>query len=475
LAGVFTVLTRTTAVGILAVLIFDPPDFTLANNAYSHLAGYVDVGYWVAVPAAALSIWRPSFLYFAALYLIWTRCAVDKISNFTIGPLDIKYMVDMAQFLAISACGITMLRIYAERGRARCGFDPLRRLDLNQLAFCLAFIAIGFHLGNYFWSGVAKLQLGPKPWSWAVENQTQNLMLGALKRGVLPSGAVPWLTQGLFDSFGTVAPLLNIIVLVTQLFAVVAVLRVSWLRIASWAYDGLHIGIYILGGLFFWPWIWNNLSIVLAVRRRSDREIGWAPKLCCIITILLGLSSRLGDSATLAWWDVRDIKMPMIQAQAEDGAWVDVPVSYFLSHSYAISHGYVDLAKTQGHFLPTIWGSAYAYDRVRTSGTCPEPPYIEEPESQSARAERLKRVGAFIRAHHRELLRRVDQNGHYNFYLRSHHTPSNPWMYERFSDMDIRKIRRYRLLTQSVCMSMLDGRLIQRVIKEDATTFDIDE
>lgn len=473
LPGLFSVVARTTAAGILAYLIFERPDFTLADSSYTHLATYVDWGYWIALAVAALSIWRPSFMYPAAFYVIATRYVVEKISGFYMSILDIRYMVDMAQFLAMSACGIALIRMWRSRQGKRSGLHVLGVVDLRLLALCLAFIAMGFHLGNYFWSGFAKVVLGPKPWSWALENQTQNLMIGALKRGTLPSGASPWITQELFAGFGRVVLLSNILVLVTQLFAVIAVLRLSWLRIASWAYDGLHVGIYILGGLFFWPWIWNNLSIFLGISRSSEQEIGWAPKLCCIIAILLGGSQTLGASARLGWWDVLDIKVPMIQAQAEDDTWVDVPASFFLSHSYTVSHGWVDLARTQGHYMPTIWGSAYTYDRVRTSGTCPAPPYIADVESALDREERVARIGRFIRAHHRKMAQRTDENGHNSFYLRSHHHPSNPWMYEKFNAMDIRKIRRYRLLTQSVCMSISEGRLVERILKEDTIEFEI--
>ena len=474
LPGVFSVLTRSSAVGILVYLIVEPPDFTLADSASSHLAAYVTWGYWIALPIAVLGIWRPSFLYPAAFYVITTRYVVDNISGFNLSTLDIRYMIEMAQFLSLSACAIALIRVLGPRLVKQKESKTLELVDLQLLALCLAYIAIGFHLGNYFWSGFAKLVLGPEPWSWALENPTQNIMLGALKRGVLPSGAMPGVTQALFDGFGRIASLSNIIVLITQLFALVVVLRIGWLRVATLAYDGLHVGIYILGGLFFWPWVWNNLSILLAVRRTSDQQIGWAPKVCCIIAILLGGGVTLGSSAKLAWWDVTDIKIPMIQAQAESGAWVDVPVSYFLSHSYAVSHGYVDLAQTQGHYLPTQWGSARRYERAKTSGRCPETSYIDNVESSQARAERLERVGKFLRAHHRKMAQRANEGGHNNFYLRSHHHPSNPWMYRTFNDLDVRKIKRYRVLTQSVCMALSDGRLIERIIKEDAVTFDTD-
>ena len=38
LPGVFRILTRTTAVGILVYLIIEPPEFTLADSTYSHIA-----------------------------------------------------------------------------------------------------------------------------------------------------------------------------------------------------------------------------------------------------------------------------------------------------------------------------------------------------------------------------------------------------------------------------------------------------
>ena len=476
LPNVYRILTRTTALGVLAYLIWEPPDFTLANVEHARLAAYVEWGYWVGLAAAVVSLWRPSLLYPAALYVIASRFVVDDISGFGLSTLDVRYMAEMAQFLAMGTCGLALMRLGQSHWGGREGYRILDMIDLRLLALCLAFIATGFHLGNYFWSGVAKVGLGPHPWTWALENQTQNIMLAALKRGVLPTGALPQTTQAIFDGFGQIVTLSNVFVVLTQVSAIFAVLRVNWLRIATLAYDVLHIGIFLIGGLFFWPWIWNNVSILLAVRRTSDQEIGPAPKLCCIVAILLGGFSLLGGSARLAWWDVVDIKIPMIQAQVEGGDWVDVPVSYFLSHSYAASHGYFDMARTQGHYEPTIWGSVpSSYQRAKTSGTCPEPPHLDTVESEQAQAQRLARVKRFIRAHHRKIMERVDENGHYDTYLRSHHHPSNPWMYDAFNSLDLRKIKRYRLLTQSVCMSMSDGRLAERVNKEDSVNIEIND
>ena len=298
LPGVFTVLTRTTAAGILIGLIVEPPDFTLVNSAYSYLAAYVDWGYWPAVAAAALSIWRPSFLYPAAFYVMAGRYFVDEISGFPLGnpghPLDGgDGAIPCPQCLwhrpaedVVGALGDAEHISDAHPDRSSAP-GALPRIHRHGISFGQLLLVGRRQAGS--WSAALVL---------ALEYQPQNPMLPALKKGVLPSGTIPWLTQTLYDGLRTVAPLSNVFVLVVQLFAVVAVLRVAWLRIASLAYDAFHIGIYIVGGGFFLPWIWNNVSIFLAVRRKSDQDIGWAPKLCCIVTILAGGSSTLGASAT---------------------------------------------------------------------------------------------------------------------------------------------------------------------------------
>jgi hypothetical protein len=364
---------------------------------------------------------------------------------------------------------------FAVRDGAPKHSKALSSNNLRQLALCIAFITMGFHLGNYFWSGWAKLTLGPHFWSWAFLNHTQNLMLGAHKTRTLIFGHWPWITQQIFDAFGAVVIFSNVAVVVTQLFALFAPLRLRWITISSWCYDALHVGIFFIGALFFWPWIWNNLSIMLAARRSSDREVGWAPKICCILTILLG--GWIGGSARLAWWDVSDFRTPTIQAEAEDGTWIDVPLSFFLSQAYAMGHAQENQAVTTGHYLPTdSRESTGSYDRVQSSGTCPTPPEIAEPESPAERAKSLDRFGRFLRAHHRKMLALADESGNYNFYVASlFHTPSNYWMNEKFNAMNIRKIKDYRLLTQSICYKVIDGHLVEHVVKEDTVVFDVGE
>jgi hypothetical protein len=460
----FSVLTRVTAIGLFVYLLVERPGYTFINMDHADLNTYVDWGYWPALLAAAAGLFRPAFLFPAALYTISVRYLAVPISGFKMPDLDIRYMMDMAMFLAFGACLVTVLpKAVGHLTKTRLG-DALALIDRPQLALCFAFIAFGLHLGNYFWSGHEKLILGPHVWTWVVENKTQNILIVGLKRGVLPSGSFPTLTQWLFDSFSAIVVVSNTLVVLVQLFAILAPLRLRWLIIASLFYDLFHIGVYVFGGLFFWPWIWNNVSIMLAVKGRTDEEIGWLPKFCCVATVLLGFTNTLGASANLAWFDVLDIKIPMLQAEAADGKWVDVPASFFMNHSQPLSMGFLDRSRVQGHYQPSIWGSVKDYGRVTVDGQCLAPSAVSQPETPEERSTRNAKMQEFILTHHKKMVDLTEKYGRNFYYFRSHHHPSNPLMFTAFNSLDLKTIKAYRMVTQSVCLGIAKGALVEKEV-----------
>ena len=474
----FSRLTRSTAIGVLLYLLIEPPDYTLVNENYTALTTYVDYGYWLAVSTGVVSLFRPSFLFPVAFYSISTRYLALRISGYDAPVLDMVYMIEMGQFLSLSACVISALQFAKQYAGKRAKI--LEIFDVRLLLLCLAFIAIGFHLGNYFWSGRQKLSLGPHFWTWVFENPTQNMMLVFLTKGALPFGAFPTITQQLFDGFAFAVVFSNLFVIISQLFAIVAPLRVRWLFMACLTYDLLHIGIYIIAGLLFWPWIWNNASIMVSIRGYRDQEIGWLPKFCCIVAIILGGSgnSRLawlggGNSARLAWFDTADVKAYTFQAESPDHKWVNVPSSFFLSHSYRVFLGFdFDMGLNKGHYQPSSLSAISDYARLKTSGLCPAPPlaFDEPPEKQEAVRERLE---AFLSAHLDKMRRRAAEYGKYNFYFRLDTLPSNPWLFSEFNRIDLRQIGKLRLLTQSVCLRLVNGVVEEREIRRDETEFDV--
>lgn len=462
---VLSICVRSSAFGLLVLLVLEPVDFTLANPAAAGAFQYVEVGYWFAVLVAGLSILRPSAVPAVAVYVASSRHLVEPISTLDLSMLDVRYMLDMALYLSVM--GILLTRIAPS---ARGYFaSPQRQEEV-------VFVAIGLHLGNYFWSALAKLSLGPEWWTWIFENSTYNVLLFSLQSGTLPIGAWPSLVSTVFEAQRALVVPLNAAILGFQLIAVVCVLHRTWLKAATYFYDLLHVGIWVLGGLFFWPWIWNNVTVLLAMRRLPG-AISTSAKAACCFTILLGAPLwPFHQSAFLGWFDVADARQIYFEAVTPDGA-EKVPASFFLSHSYAVSHGYMDMVAHVGQFPHLRWGSSsHDYERLRTSGGCPAPVVTLDPgeaESAAEKTNRLDRVARFVRAHHAKMLERQNAFGQGSFYWRLHHHPSNPLLFDGFNRLDLRNVTGYRLVVESVCHSLNEGIAGGRIVGRLVEDFDV--
>jgi hypothetical protein len=248
---------RASAVGLTVLLLIERSDYTLADpETATRAAQYVALGFYLAVGLSALSWFRPAFILPVVIYLMSTRLLVAQISGVWMSYLDTRYMMDMAFYLI----AFGLIAVKAGPRIHPWLAAPERQTEIVGVVF-------GLHLANYFWSGVAKLTLGPTPWHWMVENPTINQIPYTLESGILPIGHLPWLTDLAYQGFHLSYIPMNAAIVLAQLFTLVCVLRVGWLKIASLMYEALHIGIFILGGLFFWPWVWSNLTVWWAARR----------------------------------------------------------------------------------------------------------------------------------------------------------------------------------------------------------------
>jgi hypothetical protein len=115
-------------------------------------------------------------------------------------------------------------------------------------------------------------------------------------------------------------------------------------------------------------------------------------------------------------------------------------------------------------------GASSDYLQAKTSGWCPEPAFALDrsaTEQESARAQ----LQAFLSAHVKKMRRRAAQYGNYSFYARLETQPSNPWLFAEFNKIDLTQISKFRVLTQSICLRMLDGVLDEREMRRDETEF----
>lgn len=456
---------RATAAGLFAVMIIGRPDFTLATEHGATAANYVFISYFLMLPCAVLAIYRPAFVIPVAIYLYSARQLIHAISGLGSSYLDIRYMLDMALFLAAGGLLITQLAPRIHPWLAA----PERQGEIVGAAF-------GLHLANYFWSGVAKVVIGPTPWYWVTDNHTYNQIPHTIESGILPLGHLPWLADIAYQALQWTFVPLNAAIVVAQLFALICIFRVDWLKIASVLYDLLHLGIFVFGGLFFWPWIWNNLTIWWAARKQKQ-PLMLNTKVACVVAILLGAPAlKINDAAWLAWFDVAEARQSYFAAVTEDGREIKVPNAFFLSHSYSVSHQNMAMHVAPGHYEHTRLASAKYLDRNELSGTCPAPAVFPDRgylESETDAAGRNAWLQSFVSAHHEKMSEREAAFGRGSYWFRSHHHPSNPFLYAEFSALSLSEVVGYRLVMESACYGLENGRVTKRVLARDVEYFSV--
>lgn len=463
--GLLRACLRASAAGLLVYLIIESPDYSLGVPEAARGLAYINDSYPFALVLAVAGIFRPSFVIPTVIYIASTRHLVWGVSGLPLSFLDIRYMLDMAMYLAV--LGIAVVKI---------GPRVHPWLAAPERQFEIVGVAMGLHLANYFWSGIAKVTIGPTPWYWAIENQTYNQIPYTIESGILPMGHIPWLSQFAYDTLSFFNTPLNAIIMLVQLFAILCVLKVSWLKITSILFDLLHIGIYVFGGLFFWPWIWNNLTIWWAARSQKQ-GLALQTKVACIAAIVVGAPLfQTNPAAWLAWYDVADARQIYFEAVTEDGRTVKTPSAFFGSHSYAISHGYMGHHDVEGQYTATMLASSHTLDRNERSGDCADPSSFKESKYKETEAEQLARqasLGNFLTYHHAKMLGREAAVGRGSWYFHAHHHPSNPFLYEEFNALSLENVIGYNLVLESVCHAMKDGRVEKKVLARTTEFYDV--
>ena len=180
----------------------------------------------------------------------------------------------------------------------------------------VSFIVIASHFGNYFYSGIKKLNLGENFYDWTIENPTNVLVLVSSAAKTLPLESNTFSIGSYYSLIEQFNLSLNFITILTQLICVIALLRWSWTRIITLVYDIQHVMIFLLTGLLFWKWIWLNTAIIFAFTNLRGRQI---PKGISYMAIIIMLSSPLFlTTAKLGWFDTTSVNNSYFVAITED-------------------------------------------------------------------------------------------------------------------------------------------------------------
>lgn len=461
---------RITAVAIgMAIfvqLLFDslgpfagPPNILFGSSDKTLFFRY---GAVLAVVAGIAAICRPSFLlplfYF---YHAW-REMVSVVSGIFVTETDYLGMLDVGNFIVLGVLGtivLTSTPAIDRVPRLRTLFASADHVkQLRDRAYGLIWAcAVGAHLGSYFWSGISKLQAGgEKPWTWLLANPTQTSILMGLERGDAPLGLWPGALQTIWDAIANNQLIFNVLVLGAQLLSPLAAISTRALSFFCLLFDIFHIGVYFTLGALFFFWIALNLFIVAAARTLPPDGFTPAMKVVMVVTILCGRFFFYTNY--LGWLDGPKLASPRLFVETRDGRQILAPSTYFGIYSYMIGTGTMYIP--ENHFRARVGGNNHDLASWHDATTCgPEIlPRQDTGVAMEAVEKLVRETDRFFRVYPW-----VKDNN--SFYAYPHHMLSNPWLYGEFNKLTMDDIVAYHYVVDSVCLGLVEGKLVRDVRK----------
>lgn len=422
----------------------------------------------LALAAGVLALRRPAFLlpFYLAYFMFRFRAPVPYAFPDT--------FLDFATPLDVGAFGILALlaaRTYdaAHRSPAarllqsvRLPGDPQHSLGYKKVLWGLV---VGIHLGNYFHSALAKIELGEgNPFFWVLQNPTERAIAIGLHRTINPFAQWPWLLDALHGTLQTWYVPFNVFVLAVQFLCPLSALNRRALILFTLAFDLMHLGIYGTLGAFFLLWIALNVIILISLSRMTDQEFTRDIKITAMVTAILGYLSF--STAELGWLDGVKVVRTVFYARTEDGRQVPVPPAMFGLASYKLAHATLDLPP--GHFKVRYGGNVNTRREWEDANTC-GPAVVERRQTFTP----VDRVERLVRDAHRNLSDHpwIKQMG--LFYAYPHHLPTNPTQYPAFNRLDMEDVRGYSYVVESACLYVTNGRLTEKVVKRSEVPLDV--
>lgn len=446
---------------MLAVIyaVSEPFDFPLPNEAVAPwLTYYLPASRAVAILCGLVALSRPAFLLPALLYGAIGRALMIAFTGVQVSNTDLMNVLEAGLFASSIGLSIPLILWLMQRNQKS---EPSGDWIGIGTKLVIA-AAIGGHLGSYFHSGIAKLTLDGGPFSWLLDNHTQDGVLIGLERGTAPFAAWPGMTQQIYDMASLNPAVGNIFVVVAQLAAIFAMFRRQLLMGLTLLYDVFHVGVYLIYGLLFWKWVLLNFVIFGTFARCRER---FTPAFIAVGVLMTAFGSFAMWTARLAWYDSANMQSTFVEAETAEGQRVRVPSAAFGTMSYPFSHGVLFIPPNQrGHFPGLLWGTYRSYAPMVTSRGCEVPAgYIPRPEGKGE----LSNLAHLVQARHGQLVDRADAEGHVGYHLYPHHHYPSPFTHIGYDDLDLRSVTRYRWVVESVCLSLEKGQLQRQVIKRD--------
>ncbi len=426
--------------------------YPVANADFAPIAQrFFLIGPLAVTAFGILAFWRPVALIACGFFPLAERAMIPWVSGLPISSLDIYPVYEVGLFVG-SAVAIAIL--------AKSLFPAFT--EENRFFSLVWIFALGIHFGNYFYSGVAKLMLDGPFLAWVFENQTNNTaLLAAWYNGRWLLSSDPETSVRIAQTLGALNTPINLFVLLIQIAAPIAILRMGWIKLQTILYDIMHIGIFLVVGILFWKWILLNLAFLASASRFSRDRLDTGVKIVGFLAVILGV--HVAQTAQLAWYNTPALTSRMIFAKTEDGKEYRVPISFFLNQAYSVSHARFAVADDK-LFPTSAMGNTRLYKVHQAALECDfsEVGKARRYRSSYSRTKDTEATDRFIRAHHQFFLNLSD-DGRFNYVLFPFHHFSNPADYREFFALDKRRVTSYSLVSRSHCIEARDGNLHSQV------------
>lgn len=410
-------------------------------------------------------LWRPGIGVIGIYQAFWNRISMSDILGAPLSYTEFYPIGEVITFIVICAALLPVflrIKLFSPLVLPFTAKDTLSVLE--KVLLC----ALALHLSNYFYSGVAKWNLGQYPWDWPLHNQTWALALFGTTLGTYPLSFHEGLGNLVIEIFRTIIIPANFAIFIGQLLAIVGGLRIRWIILLTAFYDVTHIGIFLASGIFFYKWIIFNIAIIVALSLIKDKII--APALTLIITGIIICAPLIFHIAYLGWWDLKTLNEEHIYAITNDGEEYRVPTNYWGSFSVHYAQTRVVNDKSEGFFpsnfnLYGILKDHQEIDRLNSCGFVLQPDENGENSVTKAFLNPNNKAQQNILLMHRYNLEKADENGRYLYDFHPHHIFSTPWKFMEFYNLDKRNIVAYKYQVNATCLDYKNGIVLRDVKK----------
>lgn len=203
------------------------------------------------------------------------------------------------------------------------GSLPFAAPVIERLPSALVLLLLTLVVSHYFITALAKLVLGPRPWSWATQNRLHFLAASSYSWGW--ARFIPWPKYRIF--VGAIKRLewpLQIGVFALELVVILAYLDARLAVAMCLAFVGFHAGVFLVSGLLFWDWMLTDSLVALllwGLPQELRTELFGAEALLLGVLVLgaFPLRHKLWKPMPLGWYDSPLTQRVIYRARGESG------------------------------------------------------------------------------------------------------------------------------------------------------------